>query len=454
MFRNATLRRFAAISAACSSLVLGLPWDGAPIGVAWAQPAPAKPSASIAPKPAPSAPTTTSETPATPPVPEQSAPPPAQEPPTPPVVAAPAPTPAPEILAQWQAIYERGKAALASGAFPVASQMLNDVAMRAPDPALRDKARELGQLASYWTYNRFVLKPGGNILPPLGKTPMLLEDKRSIDELAILYANTLVWGTGFGVVVGFLVDNPDASTFFLPAIGMSALGAGALALMDVKYGPLPYGVPQSITSGMYMGLEVGIYVTGILDSQNVVRIGDKVFPGLMWGSATAGGLIGGLVAATNPVTPGRASFTSSGAIWGGLLTSLVTIGALDGDFQTAPFVTGLIGATAGGITTGILGASFAPSIARVRFIDVGAFAGGLVFGGLYASVADRMDGQALMFLTSAGIATGLATSAVLTRNMDRDEPRRGNPRKSAQWRSTPFMSPRPGGGTLGLAGTF
>jgi hypothetical protein len=362
------------------------------------------------------------------------------------------------VEAQWKAVYERGKAALSAGAFPPAVTMLNDVANRASDPTLRAQARELGQLASYWAYNRFRLLPPMNALPPPVVNPALrLQDKRTTDELAILYTNSALWGTGFGVVVGFASNNADAATFFLPAIGMAALGAGAIALMDVKYGPLPYGVPQSITSGMYMGLEAGIYISGILLSENLVqRNAEKVYPGLVWGSATAGALLGGLIGATTPVTPGRASFTSTGAIWGGLVTSLVTLGITDGknEYETAPFIAGLIGATAGGFTTGFLSKSVSPSIARVRFIDLGGFAGGLVLGGLYASVSDNMDGQAFSFLTSTGIVGGLALSAYLTKDMERDEPRRAYVRNASDWRMSPFMTPQQGGGTLGLAGTF
>lgn len=363
--------------------------------------------------------------------------------------------PPPEIVAQWRNFYERGKAAMATGSFPLAARMLNDVARQAPDPALQGQARELADLATYWARNRYILTPPANTMPFGGKSKANLPNERSIDELAILYANTLVWGTGFGVVIGFNSDSGDPSTFFLPAIGMSALGAGAIALADVKFGPMPYGVPQSITSGMYMGFEAGFYLAAILEGERVIeRDEEKILPGLVWGSMSAGALIGGLVGTTNPTTPGRASFTSSGALWGGLFSSLVTVGFLDGDFNSAPFITGLIGAAAGGTLTGVLGGSVAPSIARVRFIDVGAVGGGLVFGGLYASIADRYDGQALAFLTSAGIVAGLATSAYLTRDMERDEPRSGKAPKAAAFRMSPYLVPQAGGGTLGFSGTF
>ncbi len=458
MIRNVMIRRLLIVSVACSSFGIGTLMFQGGVREAFAQPASPKPNAPIAPKDAPPAPAAPSVSAAPTPTPTELPAAPAPALPDPPPAPAPtevvAPTPPAELVAQWQSVYERGKAALAAGAFPLASRMLNDVALRAPDPALRAQARELGQLASYWTQNRLTLMPMVNTLPP-GETPMAaLEDKRSIDELAILYGNTLVWGTGFGIAVGFASDNADASTFFLPAIGMSALGAGALAFMDLRHGPLPYGVPQSITSGMYMGLVAGIYVSGILEGENLVQNSEEIYPGLVWGSMTAGALVGGLVGATVPITPGRASFTSSGAIWGGVLTSLITLGFNDDDFTSGPFITGLIGATAGSVTTGLLGSSMSPSIARVRFIDVGAISGGLVFGGLYASLADRMDGQAFSFITSAGVVAGLATSFWLTNGMDRDEPRRGNLRKTSTWQASPFMTPQPGGGTMGLSGTF
>lgn len=462
------LKRILTLSVACSALTLGLVLTPEGVELANAQTntpkkstgasAPIAPSASAsaaipAPNPSPSPSSSPSSS-----SPGDAAPTAAPENPGPPALAptgAPPAGPPPEIVAQWRAFYERGKAAMATGAFPLASRMLNDVARQAPDPTLQTQARELADLATYWSRNRYILTPPMNTLPPGMRPKAFLPNERSIDELAFLYTNSLVWGTGFGVVLGFAADNSDASTFFLPAIGMSALGAGAVALMDVKFGPIPYGVPQSITSGMYMGFEAGFYLAAILEGERVVtRDEEKIFPGLVWGSMTAGMVIGGLVSTTSPTTPGRASFTSTGALWGGLLSSLVTVGFTGSDFSSAPFVTGLIGGAAGGVTTGLLGQSLSPSIARVRFIDVGAIGGGLVFGGLYASLADRPDEQALAFLTSAGIVAGIATAAYLTNDMERDEPRRGNTPKAAEWRMTPYMMPQPGGGTLGFSGTF
>jgi hypothetical protein len=456
-----TLKRFFTISAACSAFTLGLICSPDGVEIAAAQSAGPKTSAPNAPKDAPVAPAA-SANPSAPnaaPVPSATgsnsaaAPAPTENAVTPAPV--PAVEPPPELAPQWRKVYEQGKSAMATGSFPLASRMLNDVALRSPDPALRGQAKELADLASYWAYNRVTLAPAATVFPGAIKPQMPLPDERTIDELAILYANTLVWGAGFGAVVGAASGSNDSEAFFLPAIGMSALGAGALAIADLKFGPLPYGMPQSITSGLYMGLEAGIFLGIILENENLLDDDDQI-PGLIWGTATAGGLIGGLVGATAPMTPGRASFTSSGAIWGGVLTTFVTLGFLDGEFTSAPFITGLIGATAGGVSTGILGGSLAPSIARVRFIDVGAVGGGLLFGGLYASLADRTDDQALAFLSSAGIAVGLATSFYLTRNMDRDEPRRGNPpsNKPLAWRASPYMAPQPGGGTLGFSGTF
>jgi len=465
-------KRFLTISAVCSAFAaftLGLVMTPEGVGVANAQsggPKSNAPIAPIAPKGAPIAPAASGSAGAANPAPNPpsspvavAAPSTTTTPESPPPMVAPTvvqpAAPPPEIVAQWRAFYERGKAAMATGSFPLAARMLNDVARQAPDPTLQLQARELADLATYWSRNRYILTPPANTLPFDGKSKANLPNERSIDELAILYANTLVWGTGFGVVVGFNSDNGDPSTFFLPAIGMSALGAGAIALADVKFGPMPYGVPQSITSGMYMGFEAGFYLAAILEGERAIqRDEEKVLPGLVWGSMSAGALIGGLVGATNPTTPGRASFTSSGALWGGLFSSLVTVGFLDGNFDSAPFVTGLIGAAGGGVITGFLGGSVSPSIARVRFIDVGAVGGGLVFGGLYASIADRFDGQALAFLTSAGIVAGVATSAYLTRDMERDEPRRGAPPKSTAFRMSPYLVPQPGGGTLGFSGTF
>lgn len=96
--------------------------------------------------------------------------------------------------------------------------------------------------------------------------------------------------------------------------------------------PLPYGVPQSIVSGMYIGLEQGL-VWSLWNQASVDRADeweDTTVATVVWGSASAGALAGGIVGATAGTTPGRASFVGSASLWGAGLAGL-TVAALSPD---------------------------------------------------------------------------------------------------------------------------
>jgi hypothetical protein len=113
------------------------------------------------------------------------------------------------------------------------------------------------------------------------------------------------------------------------------------------------------------------------------------------------------------------------------------------------------------LNAGAIGGAFAagpvsPTIARVRFLDLGGIAGGLTFGGLYVAGADRnADGQGFFGATAAGIATGLVTAWFATRNMTLD---RFEPKSDAESADAlvvrPSLSPVRGGAVLGLAGSL
>lgn len=106
--------------------------------------------------------------------------------------------------------------------------------------------------------------------------------------------------------------------------------------------------------------------------------------------------------------------------------------------------------------------SVSPSIARVRFIDLGGLAGGLVGLGLYATAADDSLGlQPTLWSLNLGTAAGLGLAWLLTTNM---EPDRGadsesdDARTPTLWqallRARPMLLPVENGGQLGMVGTW
>jgi hypothetical protein len=373
----------------------------------------------------------------------------------PPGAAAP-----PAVDPAWLSRFLKARELLVRGYFDQAAVQLDALARTAPDPVSMARAMELATLGRQWTLRGLVLRPEG--APPAGeedKEKEKREDKRTIDELAILYTDAAVWGTGFGFTVGLSVRDAAPAHYFLPAIGMSLAGAGAVAALDLSGDRrLRYGVPHSITAGLYTGLEAGFFAAMTANGFSDRGPSAGAFAGTMWGGATAGALAGGLIGDAVGTTPGRASLVQSGAMWGGLITTLVTIGACGdggGCIGKAPWIAGLTGMTAAAVGGGFLGSTLSPSIARVRFMDLGAFGGGLVVGGIYASIASSrgFDMRAFSLLTAAGTSAGLVGIGFATNKMDRDEPRRQ--RGGAVVASMrPTFIPFNGGGGMGLTGTL
>jgi hypothetical protein len=183
----------------------------------------------------------------------------------------------------------------------------------------------------------------------------------------------------------------------------------------------------------------------------------KTVATVIWGFSTAGAIAGGVLGQSAGTTPGRAAFVGSSAMWSAAVLGM-TVGALsDWDKDTADDSTLL--AAAIGLNAGALGGVLAagpvsPSVARMRYVDLGGFAGALVAGGLYVASADNdTKAEPLMGLTALGTAAGLATAWFATSGMpkDRREPRDQKP-AAVSW--SPRVMPGHGGGTIGIGGYF
>ncbi len=386
-----------------------------------------------------------------------------------PPASAPPPTltlspPSPEA-SLWEARYLSSRRALAEGRFDEARRGFDVIAAHAPDPSMRAHAAELGSLSRYWIGQGLVLGPV-RMFDQWAKTQEVEKEKpdqRTTDEIAVLYTNTAVWGMGFGITVGVATEG-SAAAYFLPGLGMVGAGAGTVALLDNLGGrKLRYGVAQSITAGLYIGFEAGLFAglaaDGIADRRD---FSSGALAGMIWGSATAGAITGGLLGHYRPTTPGRASFTESGAIWGGMLSSFLAAGfaanANDDLGEASPWLSGLVGTGVGAVAGGFFAGSVSPSIARVRFLDLGGLVGGLTAGGIYASVASTtggrdLDQRAFFLLSSLGIIAGLGGTFMLTRKMEPDEPRRRS-EDTTLGSITPTLSPTRGGFSGGLHGVF
>jgi hypothetical protein len=93
--------------------------------------------------------------------------------------------------------------------------------------------------------------------------------------------------------------------------------------------------------------------------------------------------------------------------------------------------------------------SLAPSVARVRFVDLGAIGGGLLGAGTYAIIAES-DASVRGGLGSAalGIAAGVGLTWWLTSDMPNDPPDRPKPNAAIR----PLFAPTQDGWMAGIGG--
>ena len=279
------------------------------------------------------------------------------------------------------------------------------------------------------------------------------KDTRTSDEIAVLYLNSLIYGLGTGIVLAVHTEPDSPAEGILPALVLAGGSVGLVATLD-HFAELRYGVPQSIVSGMTLGLQQGLVWTTWNQAQSNRRDEweAETVAKVLWGSTTVGAVAGGLLATHLGTTPGRATYISSTGLWTGLVSGLL-VGALADEKKDDK---GLLAAALGlnaGATLGILTAGDAsPSVARVRYLDLGAIAGGVVAGGLYLSAADDdPNPDPTMAWTAVGIAAGAGASWYLTRNMKKDL-REGEEEDAPPVRAS--FVPTAGGGMLSLAGAF
>jgi hypothetical protein len=175
---------------------------------------------------------------------------------------------------------------------------------------------------------------------------------------------------------------------------------------------------------------------------------------MIWGLSTAGAVAGGVMGQTLGTTPGRSSWVGSTALWGGVVPSFIAGAAAD-DESAAPaaFATAGVGLSVGTALGLATASTVSPSIARVRFIDLGGLSGGLLGIGLYAAASSKGSRTEGLTSTALGAGAGLTTAFFLTSSMPEDRPRAPTdpqPTARVEWR--PTMLPTDGGMMMGFAG--
>lgn len=352
----------------------------------------------------------------------------------------PAPAAAAPDASAWHARYAHARTLLVDGHAEEAARVFETLASDAPTDHDAELARELASVA-----RASATKQGGP------KSPHI----RTSDELSVLYASAFIYGLGTSGWVVLLTEPGNFAAALLPFAGITSAAVGGVAVID-GYKPFRRGVPHSIAAGLYLGLGEGVWIVGLSHAgatrqDDDSRWSSSAVATALWAGATVGGVTGGVIGSWREPTPGRVSFTSSAGTWAGLTSGFVGA-ALESRERSRPETAFLAGGV--GYNLGILGGlafapRIAPSVTRVRFIDLGALSGGLVGAGSYAIAAEG-DASVRVGLgfAAAGMATGIGVAWWLTSGMPKDPPSRPAPALTLR----PLVAPVQGGWLLGVNG--
>jgi hypothetical protein len=338
-------------------------------------------------------------------------------------------------------------AGMIEGHFDVAERSFEALALEAPTEAQRTLAREMANLSRDYATRR-----ARESMPSV---------MRSTDELTLLYASAFLYGAGTGTWFLLQVKPDSAVTATLPFAAFTAAPVVAVATIDA-YRKLPRGVPHAISAGLYLGLGEGVWLVGYQhargarlregDPSSEVRWSPETTATVLWGGATAGAVLGGLLAGGLVTTPGRVSFTASTTLWAGAVFGLGAGALLPDDDRRRERAFLLAGAgynaaLAGGL---LLAGEISPSVARVRLVDLAGLGGTLLVGGLYLSSATAVDVRAAEGFAALGAGAGLAAGWLLTSGMPKETPGVRVPLVTAQ----PALQFVQGGATLGVGGAL
>lgn len=369
----------------------------------------------------------------------------------------------------WRGDFLRAKQLLRQGRFVDAALILERLAGCAPDPSAAAAARELAALARYWTaHDVRLVTPDPPSSPETSSaqgSPSNASWYRTTDEIGQLYVNAFAYGIGTGIWVGALTEPQTPSALLLPTVLVTGASLGVVAYVDRGKG-LRYGVPQSISAGMYVGFSQALLWTLAHEAQAHYRDEweESTVATLMWGGATLGAITGGVIGQRAGTTPGRAAWVSSTALWGGLLGGFGVGGTVPDDHKADERA--LLGAalfSSAGTLAGLATAGpLSPSLARVRFIDLGGALGGLLGLGLYATMDDRLEPRPSFWAMNLGAMAGLTTAWFLTAEMEQDfgpsaaeaDRARSSSPLSSLLHARPTVLPTEGGGQLGLVGLW
>jgi hypothetical protein len=306
--------------------------------------------------------------------------------------AEPAATEPAEACAAAQPLYERAFEALSRGQEEQALEGFEQVLARCPT---HPYAGELARLVR-------------TRLAPTQTTEQ--GDRSRLGRAELVVVQTLHGGLQGVLWCGVL----ECEARPLVALSLLGAGTGAAGAWYFTRGGVTAGQALAINSGTAWGLWYGFVWNQL--QQPTTQKGTAMVAGsglALTGLSIAGAIYG------RP-TAGQVSMGNSGGLWAGALAGMV-MSILDVESDQSFYTTQLL-ATSGGIALLYLASDRYPvSRGRMLLIDSGGIIGGLVGAAAVVLLLDPQDSDAVLVGSTAGVVTGLATAAWLTRRFDAPE---------------------------------
>jgi hypothetical protein len=304
-------------------------------------------------------------------------------------------------------------------------------------------------------YRALCAHQGGRQQVWFGSKASRWDDRRTGEEIALLYTHAALYGLGAGFVIAQVHKPSNAMEYTLPTVAAIGAATSTVAVLDAG-NALGFGEGQALAAGTQVGLAEGIAFVSVrqarVEQQEEWTI--KTNSALVLGTTTLGAVFGGLAGSGLEATPGQSSYVSSAAIWGGVLGGSIgsTLASSDlHDQNRVSSLSGLVGVNAGLLVGALSAGSVSPSPDRMRFVDLGGLLGLLTGLGAYAIAGNPGEagaGRALYGSIGATTASGLGIAWLATANM----PPQPRPRENLVTHVQPAITPSPGGLTIGISG--
>jgi hypothetical protein len=270
------------------------------------------------------------------------------------------------------------------------------------------------------------------MIPP-PPTPYRDPNKRSDGEMVVLYATTLSYGAGTGIWIDGIGGVQDPGLAVIAPILFGLATPAAVYGVDHYY-PFHRGVPESISTGLWLGAVEGVAIAGtqFATSSSGSRWGFGGDATSAWIFSTAGGIGGYAFGEWLRPDSRSLTFIASGGAWGAIAGS--EFGAALGgscpavadplnpcsssSWTNGASIVGLIGYNLGLAATGAMSIKYKPSWRSQAWMWGGFLIGTAVSSVVYffyiPSSADPRHG---LIANSLGGLAGLGIAGALTSNL-------------------------------------